>query len=410
MIKINYHNFQDITNQKIYQQVNKAIQQLQQEITQNLLPAINIVQQNNEINLVQSITSSINLEKYQQILILGTGGSSLGGKTFSALNQPNQLIFLESIDPATINKCFASLNLEKTLVLVISKSGETTETICQTLLLIKKFQQANIKNWQEQFLFITENQPSSLTYIANSIYQNSTPKIFIHHPKIGGRYSCFSIVGLLPAYLAGLDITKIVAGAKESVNELLLKKNTDLQYYCTQQLIYYQQNYCQNVLIPYADQLCYFNNWFRQLFAESIGKNGFGITPINSTGTIDQHSQLQLYLDGKKDKTFTFILNQNPCNYNLHIDNFANTIFNNKTLSQILQTEALSTIQLLTEQKVPIRVINLPELNEHYLAKLMMNSFFETIVLAYSQNLDPFNQPAVELRKQIAKKMLCQES
>ena len=108
--------------------------------------------------------------------------------------------------------------------------------------------------------------------------------------------------------------------------------------------------------------------------------------------------------------TFTFILNQNPCNYNLHIDNFANTIFNNKTLSQILQTEALSTIQLLTEQKVPIRVINLPELNEHYLAKLMMNSFFETIVLAYSQNLDPFNQPAVELRKQIAKKMLCQES
>ena len=104
MIKINYHNFQDITNQKIYQQVNKAIQQLQQEITQNLLPAINIVQQNNEINLVQSIASSINLEKYQQILILGTGGSSLGGKTFSALNQPNQLIFLESIDPATINK------------------------------------------------------------------------------------------------------------------------------------------------------------------------------------------------------------------------------------------------------------------------------------------------------------------
>ena len=408
MIKINYHNFQTITNQTFYQQVGKAINQLQQEITQNLLPAINIVQQNNEINLVQSITRGINLEKYQQILILGTGGSSLGGKTFCALNQQNQLIFLESIDPATINKCFASLNLEKTLVLVISKSGETTETICQTLLLIKKFQQSNIKNWQEQFLFITENQPNTLNNIANSIYQNSTPKIFAHHPKIGGRYSCFSLVGLLPAYLAGLNIAQIVAGAKEAVNELLLKKNTDLQYYCTQQLIYYQQNYCQTVLMPYADQLCYFNNWFRQLFAESIGKNGFGITPINSTGTIDQHSQLQLYLDGKKDKTFTFILNQNPQNYHLNIDNY--TAFNNKTLSQILQTEALSTIQLLAEKQAPIRVINLPELNEHYLAKLMMNSFFETIVLAYSQNIDPFNQPAVELRKQIAKKMLCQES
>ena len=410
MIKINYHNFQAITNQHIYQQVGESIKKLQQEITQNLLPAINITQNHNEINLVQSIARSIDLEKYQQILILGTGGSSLGGKTFSALNQPHKLIFLESIDPTTVNKCFTSLNLAKTLVLVISKSGETTETICQTLLLINKFQQTNIKNWQEQFLFITETKPSTLNNIAHSLCQNSTPKIFAHHPKIGGRYSCFSVVGLLPAYLAGLDIRKIVAGAKEAVDELLLEKNTDLQYYCTQQLIYYQQNYCQTVLMPYADQLCYFNNWFRQLFAESIGKNGFGITPVNSTGTIDQHSQLQLYLDGKKDKTFTFILNQNPHNYNLNINNFADTIFNHKTLSQVLQTEALSTIELLVEKQALLRVINLPELNEHYLAKLMMNSFFETIVLAYSQSIDPFNQPAVELRKQIAKKMLCQNS
>ena len=409
MIKINYHNFQKINNQEIHQQVGLAINKLQQEITQNLLPAINIVQQNNEINLVKSIISNFNISNYQQILILGTGGSSLGGKTFSALNQPNKLIFLESIDPNTINKCFNSLVLAKTLVLVISKSGETTETICQTLLLIEKFKQANISNWQEQFLFITEIQNNTLTNIANSINTTSQPKIFTHNPKIGGRYSCFSLVGLLPAYLANLDISAIVLGAKEAVDDLLYHRNTDLQYYCTQQIIYYQQNYCQTVLMPYADQLCYFNNWFRQLFAESIGKNCFGITPINSTGTIDQHSQLQLYLDGKKDKTFTFILNEKPTNYHLHIPK-SNTIFSNKTLSQVLQIEALSTIKLLAEKQALIRVINLPCLNEYYLAKLMMNSFFETIVLAYSQNIDPFNQPAVELRKQIAKQMLCQES
>lgn len=93
MIKINYHNFQAITNQTIHQQVGESIKQLQQEITRNLLPAINITQNHNEINLVQSIARSIDIEKYQQILILGTGGSSLGGKTFSALNQPHKLIF-----------------------------------------------------------------------------------------------------------------------------------------------------------------------------------------------------------------------------------------------------------------------------------------------------------------------------
>lgn len=409
MIKINYHNFQGINNQKIHQQVGLAIKQLQQEITQNLLPAINIVQQNHEINLVKSIVNNFNLSNYQQILILGTGGSSLGGKTFTALNQPNKLIFLESIDPNTVKKCFDSLVLAKTLVLIISKSGETTETICQTLLLIEKFKQANISNWQEQFVFITENQNNTLTKIANSINTTSRPQIFTHNPKIGGRYSCFSLVGLLPAHLANLDISAIVLGAKEAVDDLLCHRNTDLQYYCTQQTIYYQQHYCQTVLMPYADQLCYFNNWFRQLFAESIGKNGFGITPINSTGTIDQHSQLQLYLDGKKDKTFTFILNEKPNNHHLHIPK-SNTIFSNKTLSQVLQIEALSTIKLLAEKQALIRVINLPFLNEYYLAKLMMNSFFETIVLAYSQNIDPFNQPAVELRKQIAKQILCQES
>jgi glucose-6-phosphate isomerase len=407
MININYHNFQEINNQTIYQQVASAITQLKHAINQNLLPAINIVQQNHEINLVKSITNGLNLGNYTQILILGTGGSSLGGKTFSALNLTNKLIFLESIDPTTVQRCFDSLNLAQTLVLIISKSGETTETICQTLLLIEKFKQSNLVNWKDQFLFITENQNNTLINIAKSIQNNSKAKIFAHNPNIGGRYSCFSLVGLLPASLANIDISAIVLGAREALNDLLYNNNDDLQYYCTQQLIYYQQHYCQNVLMPYVDQLYYFNNWFRQLFAESIGKNGFGITPINSTGTIDQHSQLQLYLDGKKDKMFTFILNTEFNNHNLDLPK-SNTIFSNKTLHQILQIEALSTIQLLSKKQVLIRVINLPCLNEHYLAKLMMNSFFETIVLAYSQNIDPFNQPAVEMRKQIAKQMLCQ--
>ena len=392
MINTRYYNFNNINNLDS----SRLIAQLKQQI--NDLPALQIVQNQQESQWVQQIATDIG--QYKNILIIGTGGSSLGAKTFCALKSKHNLIFLESIDNQTINDCFSSIDLEQTFFIAISKSGETVETVCQTLILLEKLQQT--QNWQNRLLFITQDKHNSLASIA----MQHKAKILPHNPKIGGRYSCFSVVGLLPAVLCGLDVNQIVAGANSALQDFC-NNPAIIANFCYNQLQFYNQGYNQMVLMPYIDKLKYFNDWFRQLFAESLGKEGFGITPINSTGTIDQHSQLQLYLDGKADKIFTFIISKidNDCSI---VVPKSNTIFSQKSLQQILLAEAFSTIDLLAKKGVPIRVIEISNLNEYSLAKLMMQCFLETIFLANARNINPFDQPAVELRKQIARKILCQ--
>jgi glucose-6-phosphate isomerase len=392
MINTRYYNFNNINNLDS----SRLINQLKQQI--NDLPALQIVQNQQESQWVQQIAADI--VQYKNILIIGTGGSSLGAKTFCALKSKHHLIFLESIDNQTINDCFSSIDLEQTFFIVISKSGETVETVCQTLILLEKLQQT--QNWRHRLLFITQDKHNSLASIA----MQYNLKILPHNPQIGGRYSCFSIVGLLPAALCGLDVNQIVAGANSALQDFC-NNPAIVANFCYNQLQFYNQGYNQMVLMPYIDKLKYFNDWFRQLFAESLGKEGFGITPINSTGTIDQHSQLQLYLDGKEDKMFTFIINKidNDCSI---VVPKSNTIFSQKSLQQILLAEAFSTIDLLAKKSIPIRVIEISDLNEYNLAKLMMQCFLETIFLANARNINPFDQPAVELRKQIARKILCQ--
>jgi len=289
--------------------------------------------------------------------------------------------------------------------LVISKSGETIETICQTLIILDELKKSKIKNFAGQFLFITESEKNSLAKIAKKIGAEITP----HPGKIGGRYSCFSIVGLLPAILAGLDAKKIRNGAKKILTDFLNKN--EISNSCATQLTLYQQGFTNNVIMPYIDSLKNFTDWYRQLWAESLGKktgkNNFGSTPINSMGTIDQHSQLQLYLDGPKDKFFTFITAKN------HQQDFlikdlptCPTLFGSKKLSAIVAVEQRTTIEVLNQKKLPIRIIEIEKLDEEILGGLMMQMFLETILIAYVKNLNPFDQPAVELRKELAKKIL----
>ena len=205
----------------------------------------------------------------------------MGGKTLSALKFQNKLEFLESIDSTTVKNCLTKIDLRNTFFLVISKSGETIETICQTLIILDEIKKAKIQNFASQFLFITESETNSLAKIAKKIGAEITS----HSNKIGGRYSCFSIVGLLPALLAGLDAKKIRNGAKKVLEDFL--KTNEISNSCAIQLNLYQQGFTNNVIMPYIDNLKNFTDWYRQLWAESLGKNNFGSVPINSMGTID---------------------------------------------------------------------------------------------------------------------------
>ena len=376
------------------------------EIVTNIkqIPPLQIAYQQDNLSEIQNLAKEIN-NKFKKVIVLGVGGSSLGGKTLSAIKQGNKIIFMESIDSQTIDYNLESLDLKNTLFLVISKSGETIETICQTLIVIEKFKQNNIQNFNQNFIFISQDQKNTITKIALEI--NS--KIYFHPADIGGRFSYLTIVGLLPAAICGLDILSIKNSAKQILDNFINHKNNQIVQNITHQLYLFDRGFNNNVIMPYIDSLKDFTDWYRQLWSESLGKNGFGSTPINSMGTIDQHSQLQLYLDGPKDKFFTFITNQDP-NNGFPIIDLPNcpTLFGGKNLNDIVNIEQKSTIEMLNQKQLPIRVLSIKTLDEATLSALMMQMFLETIMIAKVKNINPFDQPAVETRKILATEYLQQ--
>lgn len=370
------------------------------EITAKNLPMIDIIFNENDLIEFEKLAEEI--KKYKKVLVLGVGGSSLGGKTLTSLNPQNKLQFLESIDPETVKNTLDEIDLKNTFFLVISKSGETIETICQSLILLDKIKNENI-NFSKQFLFITESENNSIAKIAKKI----SAKIYPHPQNIGGRFSCFCVVGLLPALICGIDAKKIREGAKKILQDFLENKNSYVLESCAHQLKLYERGFNSNVVMPYIDTLKNFTDWYRQLWAESLGKNQFGSTPINSMGTIDQHSQLQLYLEGPKNKFFTFFTLKNFKNdFDVKDLTDCKTLFGGKRLGQIVEVEQNTTIETLNQKKLPIRIFEIEKLDEETLGGFMMQMFLETILIATYKEINPFDQPAVEIRKNMAKEIL----
>ncbi len=398
-----FKNISSLKNLKRLQKdCQKSAEILRTEIKEKKLAFIDVIFDGQDLKLMENFCKKIS--SYKKILVLGVGGSSLGGKTLSAFGHNSKfhkLEFLESIDPTTVKNCLTQIDLKNTFFLVISKSGETIETLCQTLIILEEIKKAKIKNFAEQFLFITESKTNSLAKIAKEIGAEITS----HCDRIGGRYSCFSIVGLLPAMLAGVDVAAVRKGAKKIIENFLNQE--EVSNSCATQLALYESGFFNNVIMPYVDNLKNFTDWYRQLWAESLGKNNFGSTPINSMGTIDQHSQLQLYLDGPKDKFFTFITNKKPPHdFAIKDLKSCKTLFGGKKLSKIVGIEQETTIEVLNRKKLPIRIFTIKKIDEEVLGSLMMRMFLETIIIAYAKNINPFDQPAVELRKKLAKSVL----
>jgi len=394
-------SFKNIPVNPISKDLLQKYHALVAKINEHKLVMIDIVFNKNDLEEFEGLAQKIS--KYKKVLVLGVGGSSLGGKTLTSLKFQNKLQFLESIDPATVGNVLEETDLKNTFFLVISKSGETIETICQTLILLDKLQQEKILDFAKRFLFITESNQNSIAKIAQEI----GAEVFPHPNNIGGRYSCFSVVGLLPALLCGADIKKIRLGAQKILTHFLENDSNEILKSCEIQLDLYRQGFNSNVVMPYIDNLKNFTDWYRQLWAESLGKNHFGATPINSMGTVDQHSQLQLYLDGPKNKFFTFFTQKNhPQNFNIKDQKNCPTLFGGKTLAEIVEVEQSTTIEVLNQQKLPIRIFSIDTLDEEILGGLMMQMFLEVILIADCKGINPFDQPAVELRKDLAKKIL----
>lgn len=402
MIKALYsQEFKNITQDAITPEVQNSYLQIKKDLKEGKIPQIQAIFDENSINEVKNIAEQI--KSYKKILVLGVGGSSLGGKAFTAIGDEDKIDFLESIDPVTVDKKLQKIDLDNCFFIVISKSGNTVETISQTLILIDRIKKLKIENFAEKFLFITQDLDNPISNIAKTIGS----QICMHPSDVGGRFSCFTIVGLLPAILAGVNIDKILQGAKSELDDFMGDVQNNVTQAVEIQNKLFDEGFTGNVVMPYIDDLKRYTDWYRQLWAESLGKNGFGSTPINSMGTIDQHSQLQLYLEGPRDKFFTFFVTKKHRSDTLVQDlKEVKTLFGGKRLSEIVKVESRTTIQVLEDKNLPIRLFKIDELNEEALGSLMMHMFLEVVLIAQVRNIDPFDQPGVEIRKKLAKELL----
>lgn len=362
------------------------------------LAPLSLVEQTEDIDLYQQAADR--LAGFEEILILGTGGSSLGGKTLYALSSQAKprLHFLDNIDPSTFKTLLQKIDFTKTGILVISKSGETAETLMQLLTCLQHVGKID----PAHFIVITESRDNALRQIAEA----HSWYCLDHPTDVGGRYSCFSVVGLLPAILAGLDPRAFRQGARDVLHQHLTS-TTPPALEGAAMGVYLEKHHHKtlSVMMPYSDLLDSFSFWYRQLWAESVGKEGKGTTPIRALGTVDQHSQLQLYLDGPKDKFFTLLtLNwegQGERIQSTHVPEFVG-----KTMGDLFAAEQKATYQTLVNNGCPTRLMTLDRLDEYHLGALMMHFMIETILTSYFLDVNAFNQPAVEEGKRLAKEYI----
>ncbi len=360
--------------------------------------------------------------RFDNVLVLGIGGSALGAQALSeALLKPYwnlldkekrdnfpRLFFLDNIDPDQINALLDILDLKKTLVNVITKSGSTAETMSQFMIIKDRLYNELGDDYRKNVVATTDKQTGVLRQLANE----EGYKTFVVPDDVGGRFSVFSAVGLVPLALVGIDIDEIIKGIK--IMDLTLK-NTDINKNIAAQnaLIHYlmdkKGNYI-SVMMPYSTRLKYISDWYVQLWAESLGKEydreGNRInnrpTPIKALGATDQHSQIQLYNEGANDKLITFI-RVGEFDNTVEIPNiFEYTGLNylaGKTINQLINAEADATKVALTDYKRPNLTITLPKINEYYLAQLLYMFEMETAIIGELYNIDAFNQPGVEQAK-----------
>jgi len=378
----------------------------------NTLPLLRLPETTDDLDMLAPYIKKF--KSFKTVVVLGTGGSSLGGKTiYSLIDQglginPKgpRLFFFDNIDPATFDAFFAATDLKTCGLVVISKSGTTAETLSQFLLFLDAFKKHGIKP-VDHVLAITEPGARVLRDLCDE--QHITT--FDHDPNVGGRFSVLSIVGLLPIMIAGLDAKAVRAGASQVLDQSFAAADNPLGCPAAAgaalSIAMTKKNITQSVLMPYVDTLLNFTFWYRQLWAESLGKKGNGTTPVNALGTVDQHSQLQLYLDGPRDKLFTLVFKEAKGTGPVLQSSHAKLSYmNGRTMGDLLDAEQRATLETLLKTNRPTRLITVKTVDEKTLGALFMHFMLETIYAADLLGIDAFDQPAVEDGKILTREFL----
>lgn len=358
-------------------------------------------------NLDEIKQLSDKFKKYEYVLVFGTGGSSLGAKAlieFKSLfnGKTSKVLFIENVDARFFTNTISKCDSNKTGIIVISKSGRTTETLLLFSTLIEMWKDFDFKN---NAIAITEDSENN---DLRSISLQKQMQIVDHNKKIGGRFSVFSVVGLLPSAIAGVSIDSFINGAKKLLSEIT-DQNCKI-YTGVKHIVNLLQNGVnEHVIFSYSDFMSGFGKWITQLISESLGKRSdFGITPVSVIGTVDQHSMLQLFLGGPDNKYYTVITQKNNLSTSeikATVDTSVMRILDKHNISELMKAHQKATIEVL-QKKAHVRVFEFDELSEESLGYMMMLSFVETVAIANLMNINPFDQPAVEESKKLAMKYL----
>jgi glucose-6-phosphate isomerase len=324
----------------------------------------------------------------KNILVVGMGGSVLGSKMLSSFfGLDSNYYFLDNLNNSTVND-FIKKDLSKFSIFIISKSGKTLETLTNCNIILNNFIKRK-KNISKNFIIISEK---------NSILFNFAKKnnilFFEHNINLSGRYSVLSEAGLL---MFNFDYKKIIQGAN-SVLKKDLKKNL-ISNVANLLTLITKSKIDTHVSLIYSHSLLSYGYWHQQLLAESIGKNGRDFTPIISECPKDHHSIMQLYLDGKRNKFFTFFKTINN-KIDRPIKDYFDQKFKKSSLNNVVDAQFNATINVFKKHLIPFRVILIDQKKPvQSFISLLVYSMLETAILCKALDLNPFNQPAVEAIK-----------
>ena len=394
--KIRIKNIKKNSFKKLNKEFNKAIIDINYEI-KNPKTTLSILGKEYKFNF--KINDLKKFKKFKKVALVGMGGSILGSKAiyFFLRNKiKKKFYFFDDINEKKLFNFKKKENFKKVLFIIISKSGNTVETLSNAITL--KIFKRSAKN----IIIISEKKDNSLFYISKKYNL-----FFVEHKNfISGRYSLFSETGIIPAYLMGLNINKFrskILNVLRGKDKLILKDSSLKLVSCLK-----SKRFNNLIFLNYSPELEQFLFWCQQLIAESLGKNRKGFLPVISSAPKDHHSLLQLYLDGPNDKLFYIFSYEESSKYRLNVNQIINknSYLDKKSLSNIKKAQKNALIKSLYKNKIPFREFKISTNNEEILGKLFSYFICETVIIGKLLKINPFNQPAVEEVKNSTRKYL----
>ena len=398
--------------------------ELQQNYRQHTLPLLRIAEETADLEAAEQAYRKL-VQGARAIVFFGIGGSSLGGQALAQLGGWNipgtadeaqkgrpRTRFYDNLDAHTLGAALATFDLATARFVVTSKSGGTPETLVQALAALDAVKRMGLEQRiPELFLGITEPRLAGKSNGLRQLFEAHGIALLDHPTGIGGRFSALTNVGLLPAMARGLDVRALRAGARSVVEAMLsAQEPQDCPAAVGAALavgMARERGVHAQVMMPYTDRLSRFSHWFVQLWAESLGKHGEGTTPLACLGPVDQHSQLQLFMDGPREHLITVVrtatAGEGP-RLSTDLARVAGLDYlGGKTVGDLVAAQAVAVPEALGRAGRPVRTFDLDRLDEASLGALMMHLMLETILAGRLLGVDPFDQPAVELAKVITR-------